>query len=314
MWVYMVKRVFAAIATLFSVSLLIFVGSQVLPGDVAEVALGDAATPESVAQLRELLGLNHPPVERYIAWLSGMLHGDWGLSIMTRVPVADLMSERLRNTAVLAGLTAAVAVPIAVGLGVSMALRPGNVFDRAMSVAILSVSAVPEFLVGTCLVLIFSVRLRWLPAVFVGSGQSFTEFARSMTLPVATLTLVTLGNIARMTRASLVNIQGAPFIEMARLKGLSRTRTILLHAVVNVAGPILNIIALNLAYLVSGIVVVETIFSYPGLARLMVDAVVARDLPVVQACAMVFCLTYVLLIFAADILSMVVNPRLIPRR
>jgi peptide/nickel transport system permease protein len=176
------------------------------------------------------------------------------------------------------------------------------------------VSAAPEFLVGTCLVLIFSVKLRWLPAVFVGSGRSVAEFARSMTLPVATLTLVTLGNIARMTRASLVNIQGAPFIEMARLKGLSRERTLLVHGVVNVAGPILNIIALNLAYLVSGIVVVETIFSYPGLARLMVDAVVARDLPVVQACAMIFCLTYVLLIFAADLLSMVVNPRLMARR
>lgn len=308
---YLLKRVGAAFATLFILSLLIFGGSELLPGDVAEVALGQSATPESLEALRQQLGLNRPAPERYVSWLAGALHGDWGLSIMTRVPVSNLLSERLLNTLLLASGTALVAVPLALILGILMAFRPGGSFDRMASSAILAISAMPEFLIGTILVLVFAVYFRWLPAVsYFSASGGFLDTARALALPVLTLVLISLAQMARMTRAALINAQDLPFIEMATLKGLSRGRTLFVHAFVAISGPIINIVALNLAYLISGIVVVETIFAYPGLARLMIDAVTARDLPVVQACAMLFCLAYVILMMIADLLAMISNPKL----
>lgn len=308
---YFAKRTGAAIATLLVLSLLIFAGSEMLPGDVAEVALGQSATPESLQALRLQLGLDRPAPERYLTWLSGAARGDWGLSVMTRVPVADLLTDRLANTTVLALTTAAIAVPLAVILGIFMAFNPGGRFDKTASSLVLAISATPEFLIATILVLLFAVYLRWFPAVSYFSGDaSIGGITRTLALPVATLVLISLAQMSRMTRAALINAQDLPFIEMAQLKGLTRTRTIFVHAFVAVSGPIINVVALNLAYLISGIVVVETIFSYPGLARLMIDAVTARDLPVVQACAMLFCVAYVVLMMIADLLAMVSNPKL----
>lgn len=307
---FLFRRLAIAVSILLAVSLLVFIGCQVLPGDMAEVSLGQFATPESVAALREQLGLGRPASIRYLEWLGGILRGDWGLSLMTRVPVSQLLSERLANTALLTAATAVIAFPVAVLLGLFMALKPRSWFDRGASLVVLGLAAMPEFLIGTALVIIFAVNLRWLPAVsYTGTGD-LGNFVRGLALPVATLVLVVVAQIARMTRATILNIQEASFIEMARLKGLSKRRVVFYHALINVAGPLANIIALNLAYLVSGIVVVETIFAYPGLARLMIDAVSARDLPVIQACAMVFCAAYVLLMALSDILAVVFNPRL----
>ena len=306
-----VRRLAVAVLILATVSLLVFVGCEVLPGDVAQVALGQFATPESVQALREQFGLDRPAPVRYLEWLLGILHGDWGMSIGTRVPVSQLLGERLANTAMLAGATTVVAIPLALALGLAMALRAGGRFDRAASIVVLALSTTPEFLVGTLAVLMFSVHLKWLPAVAqITFGATFATLARSLLLPVLTLSIVVAAQIARMTRATIVNLLDLPYIEMATLKGVPRRRIVLVHALINAVGPIANVVALNIAYLVSGIVVVETIFAFPGVARLMVDAVQARDLPVVQACAMVFCFAYVVLILAADILAVLFNPRL----
>jgi peptide/nickel transport system permease protein len=227
------------------------------------------------------------------------------------VPVSQLLGERLANTAMLAGSTTLIAVPLALGIGLLMALRAGSRFDRVASVVVLALSATPEFLIGTLAVMTFSVHLKWLPAVaHVTFGGGLSALARSLFLPVFTLSIVIAAQIARMTRATIVNLLDLPFIEMATLKGVPRRRIVLVHALINAVGPIANVVALNVAYLVSGIVVVETIFAFPGVARLMVDAVQARDLPVVQACAMVFCFAYVVVILAADLLAVVFNPRL----
>ncbi|HZS84958.1 MAG TPA: ABC transporter permease [Stellaceae bacterium] len=308
---FALRRFAVGALILLAVSLLVFVGCEILPGDVAQVALGQFATPESIRALHQQFGLDRPAPLRYLEWLIGILHGDWGMSMGTKVPVAQLLGERLANTAMLAGATTIVAIPLALALGLLMALRAGSRFDRAASVVVLALSATPEFLIGTLAVMLFSVHLNWLPAVAqVTFGGGWAALARSLLLPVITLSIVVAAQIARMTRATIVNLLDLPFIEMATLKGVPRRRIILVHALINAVGPIANVVALNIAYLVSGIVVVETIFAFPGVARLMVDAVQARDLPVVQACAMLFCFAYVVLILAADLLAVLFNPRL----
>jgi peptide/nickel transport system permease protein len=308
---FAVRRLAGAALIVLSVSLLVFIGCEILPGDVAQVALGQFATPESIRALHEQFGLDRPAPVRYLEWLLGILHGDWGMSIGTKVPVSQLLGERLANTAMLAASTTLIAVPLALGIGLFMALRVGSRFDRVASVVVLALSATPEFLIGTLAVMMFSVHLKWLPAVaHVTFGGGLLALARSLFLPVLTLSIVIAAQIARMTRATIVNLLDLPFIEMATLKGVPRRRIVLVHALINAVGPIANVVALNVAYLVSGIVVVETIFAFPGVARLMVDAVQARDLPVVQACAMVFCFAYVVVILAADLLAVLFNPRL----
>lgn len=308
---FALRRFAVGALILLAVSLLVFVGCEILPGDVAQVALGQFATPESIRALHQQFGLDRPAPLRYLEWLIGILHGDWGMSMGTKVPVAQLLGERLANTAMLAGATTIVAIPLALALGLLMALRAGSRFDRAASVVVLALSATPEFLIGTLAVMLFSVHLNWLPAVAqVTFGGGWAALARSLLLPVITLSIVVAAQIARMTRATIVNLLDLPFIEMATLKGVPRRRIILVHALINAVGPIANVVALNIAYLVSGIVVVETIFAFPGVARPMVDAVQARDLPVVQACAMLFCFAYVVLILAADLLAVLFNPRL----
>ena len=310
MLAFAARRIALAILLLLVVSLLVFIGCEILPGDVAQVALGQFATEDNVRALRTELGLDRPSWERYLSWLWGILHGDWGRSITTKTAVSTMLSERIVNTALLAGVTTLIAVPLALLAGLTMAANAGRAGDRAAAITILGLSATPEFLLGTLAVLFFSVQLRWLPAVaYVSSDASWTQTARGLVLPVATLVLVVSAQIARMTRAIIGNLLGQPFIEMAVLKGVPRRRVVGFHALINAVGPLANVIALNIAYLVSGVVVVETIFAYPGLARLMVDAVQARDLPVVQACAMIFCATYIVLILVADLLAYAYDPR-----
>jgi peptide/nickel transport system permease protein len=229
--------------------------------------------------------------------------------MVTRAAVTALLSERVANTALLAGITTLIAVPLAVVLGLVMAMWNGRALDRSVSVVILGLSATPEFLLATLGVLLFAVHLGWLPAVaYLSPGSGFGQTARALLLPTASLVIVVTAQIARMTRAIIGNILTQPFIEMAVLKGVPSRRVVAYHALLNAVGPIANVVALNVAYLVSGIVVVETVFAYPGLARLMIDSVQSRDLPVVQACAMIFCATYVLLILLADIVARVCDP------
>jgi len=307
---FVIKRLLQTAALLLVVSVLVFLGCEILPGDVAQVSLGQYATPDNVQALRIELGLDRPAYERYFDWLFGILQGDWGRSITTKTPVARMLSERLSNTALLAAVTTVVAVPLALILGLLMAVGAGRAWDRVASVVTLGLSATPEFLIATLGVLLFAVQLRWLPAVaYLSPGSDLAQTARALFLPAATLSIVVMAQIARMTRAIIGNLLTQPFIEMATLKGVPPRRVVGVHALINAVGPLANVVALNIAYLVSGVLVVETIFAYPGLARLMVDSVQARDLPVVQACAIIFCATYVLLIFLADVLAHIYDPR-----
>lgn len=307
---FVLGRLATTVVLLLVVSLLVFWACEILPGDVAQVALGQFATPENVHALRVEMGLDQPEWQRYLSWLAGVVHGDWGRSLVTKAPVGALLSERVANTALLAGVTTVIAVPLAVLLGVVMAMASGRTLDRATSIVVLTLSATPEFLLATLLVLLFAVHLGWLPAVaYLSTSAGFGQTARALALPTASLVAVVTAQIARMTRAILGNVLREPYIEMAVLKGVPPSCLVVRHALRNAVGPIANVVALNVAYLVSGIVVVETIFAYPGLARLMIDAVQSRDLPVVQACALIFCATYVLLILLADVLARVFDPR-----
>jgi len=306
-----INRILIGIATLWVVSVLVFVGTAVLPGDVAEIVLGQSATPESLAAYRAERGLDQPLVFQYIDWLGGMLTGDLGISKAGGASISSLISGRLGNTMFLAAVVAAIAVPLSVALGLLAAMHPGTWIDRSLTFGTLSLISVPEFFIATFMVLILAVQLHWLPAIaHVSPEDDWLKQLRGLAMPMIVLIIVVAAQMIRMTRAGILNVMNSPYIEMAILKGVPRSRIILRHAFYNAIGPIVNVIALNLAYLVSGVVIVETIFAYPGLAKLMIDGVQTRDLPLVQACGMIFCGTYVVLIILADVAAILSNPRL----
>ncbi|MBW2062274.1 MAG: ABC transporter permease [Deltaproteobacteria bacterium] len=311
------RRIIIGIVTLFVVSVMIFVGTSVLPGDVAEIILGQMATPDSLAALRHDLGLDQPAYIRYFLWLGDLVTGDLGISKAgagfgtVGTAISTMISSRLMNTFRLAGMVALIAIPLSLTLGLAAAMYPGTRLDRIITFSTLSLISLPEFLVATFLVLILAVQLGWLPSIAYMSGnETGLQLLRVLALPTLTLVIVVSAQIVRMTRATVLNVLSSPYIEMAILKGMPRKRIILRHALLNAIGPIVNVIALNLAWLISGVVIVETVFAYPGLAKLMIDGVQTRDLPLVQACAMIFCTTYVVLIFIADMVSILSNPRL----
>ena len=305
------KRLALGVLTLFGASVLIFIGTEMLPGDVATAILGRDATPETLAALREQLDLDRPAVLRYFEWLGGFVQGDFGNSVVTGRSVEKLLSSRLPNTLTLAGLTALFAVPLAVGTGILVAMRPNSRFDRAVQVGALTAISLPEFFTGSVLVLIFAVQLGWLPTLArINSYMSFGEILNALALPILTLTAVVFAHMMRMTRNTVINLLSSSYIEIALLKGMPRWRVILLHALPNAIAPIVNVIALNLAYLVVGVIVVEVLFSYPGIGKLLVDGVARKDLPIVQTCGLIFAMTYILLNLIADLVSIAANPRL----
>jgi peptide/nickel transport system permease protein len=304
-------RAALGVLTLFVVSLLLYLGTQMLPGDVASALLGQSATPEALAVLRAKLGLNEPAYLRYLHWLWGVLHGNLGNSLTTGTPIAETLLPRLVNTLFLAGYAAIIAVPLAVGLGILSAIREGGILDRTASILSLATISFPEFFVSYILIVIFASQLGWLPSLAtVYGGMSFGDRLNATTLPAITLTLVVVAHMLRMTRTSTLAVMSSPYIETAFLKGMSRTRVVLGHALPNALAPIINVVAINLAYLVVGVVVVEVVFVYPGVGQLMVDAVTKRDLPTVQACGLIFAIVFIGLNTIADILSALANPRL----
>lgn len=307
----LVNRVAISLLTLLIVSALVFVATELLPGDVVQAVLGQSATPEAVAGLRHALHLDQPAYLRYFQWLGGLLTGNPGQSLVNQLPVAELIGSRLPNSLLLAALTAAVSVPLALTLGITSAIWRGTLYDRVIGMLSVSVVSVPEFLVATVAVLIFAVKLRWLPALSYASDvHSLGELLRSFAMPVVTLCFVVVAQMARMSRAALLNTLESSYVEMAVLKGAGPARIVLRHALPNAIGPIANAVALSLSFLLGGVIIVETIFNYPGLAKLMVDAVSTRDMPLVQACAMIFCAAYLLLVMLADICAIISNPRL----
>ncbi|HBP84047.1 MAG TPA: ABC transporter permease, partial [Gammaproteobacteria bacterium] len=297
-------------------SVLIFIGTNLLPGDIAQIILGQMATPENTAVLREKLGLDKHPLEQYLVWLSNVVMGDLGISKAglgagLGTPIVEMLGPRIDNTAMLTILVGAIAIPISVALGLLAAMHPGTRLDRTITFSTLNIISIPDFLIATMLVLVFAVSLGWLPSiVYLRGDESGWLLMKTIAMPLMTLVILSSSQIIRMTRATVLNVMSSPYIEMAILKGIPRRRIILRHALFNAIGPIVNVIALNLAWLVGGVVVVEQIFSYPGLAKLMIEAVQMRDMPLVQACAMIFCAVYVVLIFIADMATILSNPRL----
>lgn len=305
------RRVLLGVFTLWLVSVLIFAATQILPGDVASAILGQNATPQSLAALRHDLGLDRPAMARYVAWLAGFVTGDLGTSLASQQPVADLLWPRFWNTMALAAYAAVAGIPLAIGLGILTAVRRGGPFDRVVNILALAAVSLPEYFLGLLLILYFSVRTDLLPSLAdVYPGMGFAAWLQATTLPMLTLMLVTVAQIMRMTRTAVLGVTDQAYIETAYLKGLRTPRVILRHAVPNAAAPIVNVVAFNVAYLITGVVLVEAVFNYNGLGRFMVDAVAKRDLPMVQAAAMVFGATYVLLNMIADISAIALNPRL----
>jgi len=310
-WILVGQRLGIALITLLIVSFAVFFATELLPGDVAEVLLGQSATPQAVAGLRTAMGLDEPAIWRFLSWLGGLATGDLGMSYVNKMAVADLLSGRLMNTLRLAGIVTLVCVPVALTLGIAAAMWRGSWLDRLISVLTISVISVPEFMVATLAVLIFAVWLDWLPALSFGVDvDSLGDMLRAYAMPVISLSFVVSAQMMRMTRAAVIETINTPYVEMALLKGASRTRMVLRHALPNALGPIANAVALSLSYLVGGVIIVETVFNYPGVAKLMVDAVSTRDLPLIQSCAMIFCFSYLLLITLADMIAILSNPRL----
>jgi peptide/nickel transport system permease protein len=308
-------RAVLGLVTLFAVSVLIFICTQILPGDVAAAVLGQQATPDALKVFRAELGLDKPAYVRYFAWLLGILHGDFGRALTNQRDIVEELLPRFLNTLFLAGYAAIISVPVSVALGIMSAIREGRLSDRVANVLTLIAISVPEFFVGYVLIIIFAIYFGWFPSLAtVFPGMGIGERFYVATLPALTLTLVVLAHMLRMTRNTVLSIMSTPYIEMAFLKGLSRTRVVSRHALPNAAGPIISVVALDLAYLVVGVVVVENVFVYPGVGQYMVDAVAKRDVPVIQACGLVFAAVFVILNTLADILAILFNPRLRRRR
>jgi len=309
------QRISLGFLTLFTISLLITFGVELLPGDLAESILGQGATPETVKVLRAELGLDEPAHLRYLNWLGGIVTGDLGVSLASKREISELVGIRLANTIFLGGFAATIAVPLALFLGILAALFRNTLFDRAINTFTLTTISFPEFFVAYILILFFAIKLGWFPGISnISTDLSFGDKLYRTLLPATTLTLVVLAHMMRMTRATIINLLASPYIEMARLKGIRPIKIILRHALPNALAPIVNVIALNLAYLVVGVVIVEVVFVYPGLGQLMVDSVSKRDIPVVQACSMIFASVYILLNLSADIISIVTNPRILHPR
>ena len=308
----MAQRIALGLLTLFVISLLIAFGVELLPGDLAQEILGQGATPEGLRVLRLQLGLDTPPHIRYLDWLGGMVTGDMGLSLANKRPISELIGPRLSNTLFLGGFAALIAIPVALTLGILAALYRNSLYDRGVNIFTLTSISFPEFFIAYILILFFAIKLGWFPGISnISSELTLIEKLYRTLLPAASLTLVVVAHMMRMTRTSIINLLSSPYIEMARLKGIKPLRIITRHALPNALAPIVNVIAINLAYLVVGVVIVEVVFVYPGLGQLLVDSVSKRDVPVVQACSMIFASVYILLNLTADIISIVTNPRLL---
>jgi peptide/nickel transport system permease protein len=302
--------------SLFVVTLFIASGVELLPGDLAETLLGQDAEPDTVAAFRKEIGLDLPFHIRYFKWLGGVLVGDFGHSLANSfVVVSELIGTRVFNTLFLAVMAASIAVPIGLTLGVLAALYRTSVFDRTINVVNLTWVSFPDYFIGYVLILFLAIHAGIFPSISnIMPEMTLGDRAYRTLLPAVTMSLASTAHIMRMTRAAIINLLASPYIEMARLKGLSPTRIIVKHALPNAIAPIANVVVINLAYLVVGVVITEVVFVYPGLGQLLIDSVTTRDIPVVQAAAMIFAGTYILLNLLADILSIISNPLILHPR
>ncbi|GAA3614127.1 ABC transporter permease [Gibbsiella greigii] len=309
------QRLLAGVVMLLVVSLLIFAGIQLLPGNAATAILGQTATPQAVAALNQQLGLDQPALQRYLSWLAGVLQGDFGHSFTTREAIGPVLLERLGNSLSLAFFTALVAVPLSLVIGFLCARYQSRWPDRVLSLFTRTAVSLPEFFSGYLLILVFSITLFWLPSnSSISEGMPLGQRLLAIALPCLTLILAVLGHMSNMTRAALVNAQNAAYVDTALMKGLSSSAILFRHVLPNAWGPIINVIVLNLAYLMVGVVIVENVFVYPGLGQYMVDSISKRDIPVIQDCALLLAAIYILLNLLADVVALVANPRLLHGR
>lgn len=306
------KRLGIGLITVLAVSLIIFFGTKILPGDAAQIRLGQEATAENLAAFRAKLGLDKPYIIQYFVWLQNFVTGNLGTSLASDVPITNLMADRYYNTVFVSVATALIGVPISLALGIMAAMFPGTLYDRALTFVSVSLVAAPEFFTATLLVLLFVFALGISNAIVVGSteGKDLLELLAHFALPITTLCFVIASQLIRMSRAAVLNVMSSPYIEMAILKGVPRKRIIFRHALLNAIGPIVNVVAINLAYLVTGVIVVEVYFGYNGLATLIVQGVQTRDYVLIQGLGMIFCMTYVVLMLIADIAAYLSNARL----
>lgn len=305
------QRLALGILLLFAASVLIFAGTTILPGDVAQQILGQAATPENLANLREELGLNDPPVARYFSWLGGILQGDLGTALTNGRDIAESLSSRLANTLFLAFWAAIIAVPLSIFLGLLAVRYKDRWPDKLISGVTLTTISIPEFMIGY--ILIYWISIKWgmfSSVAIINDSMTLGQKLNAIAIPVMVLTLVVLAHMMRMTRAAILNVMQSAYIETAELKGLGMLKIIRKHAFPNAIAPIVNVVMINLAYLVVGVVVVEVVFAYPGMGQYLVDHVAKRDVPVVQACGLIFAAVYIGLNLIADIVSILANPRL----
>lgn len=305
------QRIALGILLLLAASVLIFAGTQILPGDVAQAILGQQATPVALANLRAQMGLNDPAHVRYFHWLFAAMRGDFGTSLANGQDVAADIAGRLGNTLFLASTAAIIAVPSAITLGLISVRYQGRWPDKLISAVTLATVSVPEFLLGYILMFFLAVEYPIAPSVSTIYGSmSFGDKLNAIILPVMVLVLVVLGHMMRMTRAAILNVMQSAYIETAELKGIRPFLVIFRHAFPNAVSPVVNVVMINLAYLVVGVVVVEVVFVFPGMGQYLVDHVAKRDVPVVQACGLVFAAVYIGLNMLADVISILANPRL----
>jgi peptide/nickel transport system permease protein len=308
---YLARRIGFLLLTLLLTSALIFAITQLLPGDIARVILGREAGETALQALRVRLGLDRPAAVQYLAWLTGFVRGDWGVSFSTGVPIRDIVVERLGNSLMLAGVTLALAVPLAIALGVLAALRAGTWIDGLISVGSLAVVGLPEFVTGLVLIEVFAFRLGWLPAnASIAPEAGFLEALPMLILPAMTATLVLLAYIARLTRASVIEELRRPYVRTATLKGLPRRTVIVDHVLRNALLPTITVVAISIGWLISGLIVVENVFNYPGLGRLLTFAIDRRDVPLLQAISLVAVLAFALANLLADLAYAFLNPRI----
>ena len=306
-----VGRTLLSLLTLLLVSGVIFVILEVLPGDVASRILGRDATPETLALVRAQLHLNDPAVERYLRWLGGMASGDFGTALTSSRPITRILAPRIFNTVLLAGYAFLIYLPLAVVPALIQAIRRDRPLDHTLSVVTLVLLSMPDFLIATLLMIGFVVTLQLLPAIsLVDQSSSAIQYFRAMTLPAITLAIVMAVYAVRMLRDNLIEVLGSDYVRMAELKGLPRRAVLLRHALPNALVPTLNVTALNLAYLIGGVVVVEKVFSYPGFGSLLVDSLQLRDVPLIEATVLIAAAVYVGANLLADIGAILLNPRL----
>lgn len=308
---YLLRRLGFLCLTVLLTSLVIFVVTQLLPGDVARVILGREAGQAALGELRRTLGLDRPLAVQYLSWLGRFLVGDWGFSFSTSQAIRPLVMERLGNSLMLAALTLAITVPSAVALGVLAALNREKMLDHLISVGSLSVVGLPEFVTGLVFIQLFAFQLGWLPAnASIAPDASFREALPMLILPALTATLVLFAYIARLTRASVIEELDKPYVRTAALKGIPHRQVIWGHVLPNALLPTITVIAISFGWLISGLIVVENVFNYPGLGRLLTFAIDRRDLPLLQAITFVAVLGFALANLAADLLYALLNPRI----